>query len=228
MKPKERDTNCDKTVYRAEEIDNEVLAHTKQFLTSLNKEKLLADHGAVLKAELKDASEQVRKIAKEAAQKEKELAKLRDEVIKVVMGESKFDESLLSNLIRQRESELAELAAKAEAAEKVVADMEAQIKLRKKVREDYGDWEARFDTLSVPERRAMLIEVIDRILVYGDRIHVKYKVKVDIFENADIGTQQSEGGNGETPSDLSFYPKQLVNSVVTATRFCRKPIKGTF
>jgi hypothetical protein len=216
MKPKERATTCHKTVYRAEEIDDKVLAHTKLFLTSLNREKLLADHSTVLKAELKEAAEQAKKIAKETVQKERELLKLKDEVIKVVMGESRFSESLLSDLIRQREQELVELAVKKETEEKVVADIEAQIKLRKKVRDDYTDWEARFDTLSIPERRAMLIDVIDRIIVYPDRIHVKYKVKVDIFENAAIGTPRSEGGNGETPSDLSFCPKQLVNHYTAA------------
>lgn len=88
VKPKERIEKCHKTVYRVEEVDETVLMHTKLFLATLNKEKLLDDHGAGLKAEFMEISEQSRKIAKEIIQKEKELQKLKDEIIKVLMGES--------------------------------------------------------------------------------------------------------------------------------------------
>ena len=46
-----------------------MLADTKQFLASLNKEKIIDDHGAGLKAQLKEISEQIKKIARDAGKR---------------------------------------------------------------------------------------------------------------------------------------------------------------
>jgi len=226
IKPKEREEQCHRTVYRVNEVDEAVLADTKQFLASLNKEKIIDDHGAGLKAQLKEISEQIKKIARDAGQKERELQKLKDEVLKVIMGESKFSQNILSDLIQQREKELAELAKRRESAESAEADLESQIKLRKMVRDEYKDWEQRFDTLTIQEKRAMLIKVIDRIIIYPDRVHTICKVKVDVFENATIETTPSEGDNTSS-SDTIFYPKQLVNTDTLAIRCIIRSVSPT-
>gem|GEM_PF-4519049 len=85
------------------------------------------------------------------------------------------------------------------------------------VRDEYKDWEQRFDTLTIQEKRAMLIKVIDRIIIYPDCVHTICKVKVDVFENATIETTQPEGDD-TSPSGVNFYPKQLVNTDTLATR----------
>jgi len=152
---------------------------------------------------------------------------LKDEVLKVIMGESQFSQGILSDLIQQREKELVEFAKRRESAERAEADLESQIKLRKMVRDEYKDWEQRFDTLTIQEKRAMLIKVIDRIIIYPDRVHTICKVKVDVFENATIEATQSEGDDTSS-SDIYFYPKQLVNTDTLAIACFKRPMQETF
>lgn len=65
--------------------------------------------------------------------------------------------------------------------------------------------------MTIQEKRAMLIKVIDRIIIYPDRVHTICKVKVDVFQNATIEATQPEG-DSTSSSGISFYPKQLVNT----------------
>ena len=203
-------------MYRANELDENVLADTKDFLIKLNKDKLMNDHSAGLKAELNQVKEQNRKAENEISQKEKELQKLKDEIVKVLMGESQFPQNVLTELIQQRERELAEYAKRCEAVEKAALDLKNQIKLSKAVQNNYKSWAERFDSLTIQEKRAMLIDIIDRIKVYPKKIQIRYKVTIDQFD----GTAALKSGGDETsPSDFSFYPEQFVKPAISTRRY---------
>jgi cell division protein FtsB len=85
-------------------------------LLTIDKEKLLYSYENNLKENLADANDRYKKIAREAAQLENEIAKLKEEVMKTLLGESSFSQDLLSEMLRNKEAELRILAQKQEAS----------------------------------------------------------------------------------------------------------------
>lgn len=70
-----------------------------------------------------------------------------------------------------------------------------------------GGAEYKFPEQDLEAKKAMLIDIIDRITVFGDRIEVNYKVKLEAFT-----------GGGDNPDDGAESPPELAenasNSVV--------------
>ena len=200
-KPKERIEKCHKTLYRVNEVDNAVLEETKLFLATLNREKLLDDYDAGLRVELKEITVQHKKTTNEIIQKENDLQKLKDEVLKTLIGESKFSQSILSDLIQQREKELVELEKRRDMADKAAIDIDNKIRLRKTVQDEYRGWDERFDILTIQEKRAMLINIIERITIYPNRVQIIFKVRINLLESA-----VSSGYNGRSLLHHRYFP----------------------
>ncbi len=66
---------------------------------------------------------QVKQLERDKIQLEKELKKLSEEVCKVIMGESQWSQTMLSNLISSKEKELSEISKKQGAIEDRLKDL---------------------------------------------------------------------------------------------------------
>jgi hypothetical protein len=177
----------------------------------------LRSHDDEVREQEQEANEKLKKVVRETAQREKELAKLKEEVVKVVMGESGFSQSLLSEMIQTKETELIELRKKQGLAEQVVSDLQATLAAKKAVVEELETWSERFDAQDATVQKSMLINIIEKITVQSDtQIDVVYKVELDdLGAPAPItaaGSAPSLENNGEPVHATTFLSNEFVLS----------------
>lgn len=172
---------CNKKPIRAEYLEKAVVDDAKKFLLETDIDKLLTNHEDKLKEKEKEFTEQLRKIGRDITQKEKELSKLKEEVCKILAGQSKFSEELITELIQNKESEIKSLAEKHTDIESRANDLKATIEQTKTLSADLNNWSERFDTQTINEKKTMLINLINKIMIFDDKIEVKYRIRFDNF-----------------------------------------------
>jgi DNA invertase Pin-like site-specific DNA recombinase len=179
MRPRERTEKCHQKLYKAEYIEHIVIKDAKKFISAIDRQKLIKSHDDDLTAELNRIVEQSKKTAKEFIQKEKELDRLNGEVLKALMGQSDFDGKILNGLVQTTQSEIARLTEKQTALKKAEEGIKEQIAMQKTVCADLDTWAERFDAAGIPEKKTMLINIIDRITITDTDIAVDYKFEVN-------------------------------------------------
>ena len=183
---------CNKKPINAEKLEKLITDDAKKFLLECDIEKLMASQEDKIKDRENDLVEQSRRIGRERTQKEKELTKLKDEVYKVIIGQSNFSEKLLSELIETKEQEVNALNTKSIDIEEKLADLRATLNQQRTLSKDLNNWADRFDMQETNEKKSMLINLINRITMYDEKVEVKYMLKFDNFEK-----NQYNSTNGE-------------------------------
>lgn len=181
-----RENQCNKGRLDADKLDKTIAADAKNFLQEIDIEKLLRSHDDIMHEKEQELSAHLKMLTREKSVKEKEVQKLKDEVLKVIMGESQFSQSLLSEMVATKEQEMKGLQKKYDEADGKAEVLRASISARKATCEDLSDWANRFDAQDTMTKKSMLINLIDRITVYDKKIRVNYKVKL-VSNNAKNG-----------------------------------------
>ena len=162
--------------------------------------------------------EQLRRIGRENTQKEKEVAKLKDEVYKVIIGQSKFSEELLTELINTKEKEINEQKERSLEIESKLEALRTSIDQQKVLSTDLTNWSERFEKQEMNEKKTMIINLINKITIFDEKIEVKYRLKFDNFEknhynNTDAQECEifkiSQNKCEKTTNDGSFYALDL-------------------
>ena len=200
---------CEHKVFTAEVLEDMIVTNAKDFLSTLDKEKLMHSHEDTIREQEELFGERLKKIVRDVGQKERELKKLKDEVIKVLMGESGFTQSLLTEMITTKEAELAELAQRQTATQAAVDDLAATIRERKEMARELETWAERFDTQGTMDKKAMLINVIERATVNEEDIEVVYRIKLENMgeeDNTPPDGGKYMGGEGDSADGLLSPP----------------------
>jgi DNA invertase Pin-like site-specific DNA recombinase len=218
--PMERQGPCHQKVYKAADVEATVIDDAKKFILTLDKDKLMRSHEDELRGQEKDITERLKKAMREIAQKEKEVQKLKDEVIKVLMGESQFPQSLLSGMIQTKEAELIGLREKREAAQAAADGLAADIAERKAVCAEIDGWPERFDRESAANKKSMLLNILDRVVVKGNKFTSVYKVKMGYAG----GDSTPPPANGENTGLLSAHScvKGYLPAIATIPQYTRR------
>ena len=193
---------CYKLPIKAEILDNLVVRDAKNFMTTTDFEKLLHSNDDSVHEKEVILSEQLKRISKEKTQLEKELHKLSDEVCKVIMGESQWSQSVLSKLIESKEQELSDIVKKQEEVGIKLKELSAYLAERKANFSELNNWAERFDIQDIPAKKAMLINAIDRITVFDDKVTVKYKFKCNYLRGGAKFDIDNDKAVGEVPSGV--------------------------
>ena len=177
--PREKFTSCDKRILRSEEIENLIISDAKNFIREVDQEKLLTSFEDQIREQEKELDERLKRAIRERGQKEKEIQKLKDEVMKVILGESQFDQTLLNEMLRARQTELESLVAAEQQASNAKEEMSATLVTQKAVAEELTEWADRFDAQDTMSKKSMLINIIDGITVHDAKVEVLYNMKLD-------------------------------------------------
>lgn len=172
---------CDKLPIKADDLDKAVVDDVKNFMLKTDFDKLLQSNDDSLRDKETLLITQVKQLAREKAQLEKELKKLSEEVCKVIMGESQWSQTMLSNLINTKEKELAEVGKKQEEFTSKLKELSEYLAERKTLLADLDNWVERFDIQESTAKKTMLINVIDKITIYDDKATVRYKFRCDFL-----------------------------------------------
>jgi len=176
--PKDGQPKCYGKVYTAGMFDNMVIRDAKKFIREIDREKLTQSVKDVLKEQRDDIAEQLRLAGIQLAQKEKELQHLKNEVIKVIMGESSFSKEMLNDMVQSKETEVNGFKIKKESMRMALDEIDIELAKRRSIEEDLETWEARFDRQGTMDKKDMLINIIDKITVHKEELEVEYKIKV--------------------------------------------------
>lgn len=207
---------CKKKPINADKFEKAIVDDAKKFLLETDIEKLLVTQEDKYIEKEKELGEQIKRINRESAQKEKELGKLKDEVYKTIVGQSSFSQDLLSELIGKKQQEVNELRAKNENLDKRLGDIRELLAYRRKACSDLTNWADRFDLQETDEKKSMLINLINKITVFDDKIEVKYKIRFD--KDGDLDYNDNDFTDG---SMVGTDSGQLASDGAKSDFFCQ-------
>ncbi len=204
---------CSKLPIKVETLDEAVIHDVKNFLLQTDIEKLLKFNDNGIKEKEAVLSEQLKHLLNDKTKLEKELQKLHEEVCKVIMGESLWSQSTLSNAIETKEQELVQIKKKQKELEFKISEVSSYLSAKKKTCSDFEDWGEKFDLQDTAMKKSMLINMIDRITVYDDKITVKYRFKCDYLPG---------GSKYDKSNDIGF------ESVLEGGALCPARVQSTY
>ncbi|ACJ34738.1 MULTISPECIES: hypothetical protein [Anoxybacillus] len=109
------------------------------------------------------------------------LVKLRDEALKIIMGESLFDAKVVNDLINQKENELRELEESINKAKLDLESKKVELSEMEELQRYIPVWREVFEKASVEKKKMMLSTVIDKIVVFIDRVEITFKISLNRF-----------------------------------------------
>jgi hypothetical protein len=165
------------TLHRVDQIDKLVIDDAKSFVKQSDREKLLKNSETSTGEELKIATEKAAKIKRELARAEREHAKLEEAVVKSLMGDSEYPPAFLNKLLTDKVKELTDLIAEGKAADAEREELQARFDSQKEFAENLDTWEAHFEQADSVQKKAMILNIIDRITVNPSRLIVIYKLE---------------------------------------------------
>jgi hypothetical protein len=180
QKPKESIPKCKPSMWSAEIAEATVISHVKGFILGIDRDKLIADHENAAQVRMTEAARRAEKAEADLAKNEREVKKLKEEIMRALLGESTFSQATLGEMLKAKETEGLELMGKFEEAQNHVLELDQEMAAQKTLYEDYTDWGARFDASATADKKAMLLNIVDRIDAYGDNFDVTLKVKINI------------------------------------------------
>lgn len=218
---------CNKKPFKADKLEKLITDDAKKFLLETDVEKLLINQEEKTREKEREMIEQSKRIGREKAQKEKELAKLKEEVYKVIIGESQFSKELLSDIIETKEKELNEMNLRDAEIESRIGDLRALLSQQRTLSGDLTDWSKKFDLQELDEKKTMLINLINKITVFDEKIEVNYRIRFENFDEMvyNDSVNSDNGGsvcnivqNGASGKILdNFLCNQFAQSATLAT-----------
>ncbi len=171
------------STYSAKKVERTVINAIKRFMSTLNTEDLTVSYIERLDAQIKELRSEITKRQIAQTRMNKELETLKNEVIKVLMGESKFDSVMLQELLAKKEKEVQEGATDVENKER---ELDGVTDLRHSVFElnrRMTNWENDFEAQGIEGQKAMLFQVIEKINLFRDKVEIHINVGMDLFKD---------------------------------------------
>ncbi len=163
-----------------------------------------------MKAQENELVEQLKRIGRESKQSKIELEKLKAEVCKIIIGQSRFSEELITELINDKEKQILELNNRSNDLSGKIENLRKILQTEKQLNEDWQDWSVKFDLQEMNEKKSMIINLIEKIIVYDEKIGVRYRLKFDNYENNPYNIKRSQE-NDNTIEQGEF--KQNTNGI---------------
>ena len=203
---------CHYKYHPIEVLDFLVTRDAKSFIKGLDMQKLLMSHAETLAEQKQELSTRHMTLNREISSKEREIQKLKDEVMKAILGQGNFSQSLLSDMIQTREQELVTLKAKFAESTEELETISRELSFRRQSAEDLSNWEQKFDAQDLLSRKAMLINIINQVDVLEDRLKVKYKIRLSDCEHEIVREDDPQGDDsGNSDGNGVFWGNFSVN-----------------
>ncbi|MDI3508715.1 MAG: site-specific recombinase [Clostridiales bacterium] len=165
------------TTYSRNRIEGAVLQEVFNYINKLkNIEPSQNDN--LFEENIKKIDHQIDALNKQNKKNYEILTKLRREIGLALIGESKFDTDTLSQAIKDKEDDIKNVQTQ---LDKLYPELEYQQNKLNSL-EDFAQiaytWEDKFNMVDVEHKKAMLAVIIDKVVVYRD--------KIDVILNLDI------------------------------------------
>jgi len=222
--PKERKETCHQKLYNQEILDYLVIKDAKEFLLEADKDKVMIAHKTKIQEQLAEATAFFQKAESEVTKKESEIARLKDEIMKALLGQSSVSLEVLNELLKTKERERASASAELLEAQERVLALDAELEMRIEVIESLTSWIQRFESQNHAARKTMLMNIIERIVATDSLIEIHYKIPltakvtrvIEPPENTPLMLQDNEN----RPETAYFHTQKCVQGVALST-LCR-------
>lgn len=124
----------------------------------------------------------LRKAQKDYEKAEKDLQRLKSEIVNALTGASAFSPELLNNVIEEQSQRCEELRTALNEAEKDYAESDSQLEVRSQQYDDLLEWSAAYETASISAKKVIVARMIERVDVYrGYELKLKLNISVEQF-----------------------------------------------
>lgn len=110
-----------------------------------------------------------------------ELKSLKDEVVKSLMGNSKFSSDLLGALIEEKEDEIKDVERRLSEEEKQYSKEKQEFDDLYSTSKFIPNWSEEFEKLDDDEKKVALSKIVKDVLFYRDKIEVEFKLGIKDF-----------------------------------------------
>ncbi|MDR3185473.1 MAG: hypothetical protein LBU04_01490 [Christensenellaceae bacterium] len=86
---------------------------------------------------------------------------------------------MLSELIEAKTKDVNDITSKHQDAESRASDLMTSLEVRRTAYSDLSNWTVRFDQQETMEKKAMLLNLIENIIIYDGEIDVNYGIRFD-------------------------------------------------
>jgi len=186
--------------FSAVKLEKAVVADVKRFLSKLNHKELIEEYLNKINADAKTFIQDYNAKTAAISRAESELLKLKEEILKSLMGTSSFTESMIKDLLVKKETEVKDLRAAVEFVQNDILRIDAEKASYMELDNELADWGERFDRQTYEQQKTMILNVIDKVLVYKDRVEIIYDIKIQSFM-PDEGEKLSEVAENDIISE---------------------------
>lgn len=175
--------NCDgQTVYSAARIEDAVLEIVHQYFSSIahTVSEVWEEQARIqLKSRI---STQLRTARAEHEKLVAQEGRLRQEVLRSIMGESDFDTALLNEMLDKSKADLAACEARISELEDEQSAEESRVRYLSAQYEQINDWAVEFDAADNDTKKMILAQLIEKITVDKDyHLCITFYVTADSF-----------------------------------------------
>lgn len=174
---------CDgQTGYTVEKLDamiDSIIRGIFSRVRSLNRKDVV---NACVSNDLNAKKAFLRKAQKDYEKAEKDLQRLKSEIVNALTGASAFSPELLNNVIQEQSQRCEELRTALNEAEKDYAESDSQLEVRSQQYDDLLEWSAAYETASMSAKKVIVARMIERVDVYrGYQLKLKLNISVEQF-----------------------------------------------
>lgn len=207
-------TKCEgQTLYAKKKIESIVLDEIKIYLKRLAQIDLKHEIEKLQKKLLSETQQKLDKLQKENENNYEELAVLKKEISKSLMGKSAFSPEMLSELINEKEQEIENINKQIQELEKELQSNKLEINSIKELQETIPRWEEEFRNADINKQKVMLRAIIDEVVVYRDKVEINIKMRLQQFLQAfNNDSPDDDGGGGGCENGMHREYESPINT----------------
>lgn len=171
------------STYSAKKVERVVIDALKKYISTLNTQELSVSYLERVEEQIKVAKNELSRLLAAQTRTVKELSALKDEVVKSLIGESRFDSTMLQELLAKKELEVKSSTEQIENKERELDGLTSSRNSVFELNSKMQSWDTDFEDQGVDGQKAMLYQVVDRIDIYRDRVEIHVNIKMDMYEN---------------------------------------------
>lgn len=179
------------STYSAKKVEQTVINAVKRYMATLSTQDLTVSYLERIDAQIKALKSELTKRQIAQTRAIKELDTLKAEVIKALMGESKFDSVMLQELLSKKEQEVQATYADVENKERELNGLTENRNSVFELDRRMTNWDSDFESQTIEGQKAMLFQVIDKINLFRDKVEIHINITMDLFKEG-LSEQMAE------------------------------------
>ncbi len=162
-------------------IEEPVLKEIDSFLDRLETKDLSQEIEKINRRTNSNEGQKIKDIEKQISECSNKNELLKDEIIRIIQGQSSFTREMLTDLIEENKLKRQELINEKIELEKTKRRKEIEFEQMKQLKQMIPNWKEEFKNSSQEKKKMMLSSIIDLIVVNDDDIEIRLKMSLKDF-----------------------------------------------